>query len=61
MDKIERIPLLKATVSEPQTPSMLSVISGFAPNFTGEPAVSVFGVFDGHGACGHHVYAYVRR
>jgi hypothetical protein len=29
--------------------------------FTGEPAVSVFGVFDGHGACGHHVSAYVRR
>jgi hypothetical protein len=27
----------------------------------GEPSVSVFGVFDGHGACGHHVSAYVRR
>jgi len=27
----------------------------------GESSVSVFGVFDGHGACGHHVSAYVRR
>lgn len=27
----------------------------------GDASVSVFGVFDGHGACGHHVSAFVRR
>ena len=27
----------------------------------GEPTISVFGVYDGHGACGHLVSAYVRK
>eukprot|EP00284_Hemiselmis_tepida_P007365 CAMPEP_0174928372 /NCGR_PEP_ID=MMETSP1355-20121228/22949_1 /TAXON_ID=464990 /ORGANISM="Hemiselmis tepida, Strain CCMP443" /LENGTH=366 /DNA_ID=CAMNT_0016174529 /DNA_START=67 /DNA_END=1167 /DNA_ORIENTATION=- len=27
----------------------------------GDPTVSIFGVFDGHGSSGHHVSAYVKR